>query len=70
MVAKSGGEGRQGRRRREARRESGQHWHVGEIEATGGTSSNVMIVHRKVAVAIGIGAGRRDMRRVENIGVN
>jgi len=61
---------REGSLRRETGRKARHHGHTGEVETAWCTSGDVVVIHREVAVAIGIRARRSYVRRIENIGIN
>ena len=46
------------------------HGHVSQIEASRSASGKIVIVHWKVAVAVGIGSRRRNMRGIQHVGVD
>ena len=47
------------------------HWHLGKIEASGCSSGHItVVVDRKVAVTICVGARGSNVRGVKNVGVD
>lgn len=70
MVAELGERG-EGRLIGKAGGEASHQLHILlQVETTWGTGSHVVIVHREVTIAVGIGTRWSDMRWVEDIGVN
>ena len=70
MVAELGEWG-EGRLIRKASREAGHQLHILlQVETTWGTGSHVVVIHREMAIAVGIRTGWGDMRWIEDVGVN
>jgi len=46
------------------------HRHIREVEATWRASGDGVVIHREVAIAIGIRARRSYMRRIQNVGID
>ena len=53
-----------------ARRHTVHLWHVGQIETARCSRVHGVIINGKVAVAVGVGTRWRNMRWIENIGVD
>ena len=70
MVAELGERG-EGGLIRKASGEAGHQLHILlQVETTWGTGRHVVIVHREMTIAVGIGTRWSDMRWVEDVGVN
>ena len=70
MVAELGEWG-EGRLIRKASGEAGHQLHILlQVETTRGTGSHIVVIHREMTIAVGIGAGWSDMRWVEDVGIN
>ena len=70
MVAELGEWG-EGRLIRKASGKAGHQLHILlQVETTRGTGSHVVVIHREMTIAVGIGTGWSDMRWVEDVGVN
>lgn len=70
VITESSRKGWEIRRRGEAGWESSQHRHICEVETARGASSDVVVIHGKVPVAVCVGAGWCNMGRVEHIGID
>lgn len=46
------------------------HRHVCEVEATRSTGVEVVVIHGEMPVAVGVGAGRSNVRGVEDVGID
>ena len=70
MVAELGKRGKGTAAWSKASRKVGHHWHIRKIEAARGARLGVVSVHRKMAIAIGVGAGGGNVRGVKDVGVD